>query len=128
MKHSQTTGFIAALALIVICFMPWSYVVSQNIVISGMNTTGTSFGRPGLLNIIFAVLSIIFFSIPKIWAKRTNIFICMLNFAWGIKNYVLVTTCAMGDCPQKRAGVYLLLLVCLVMMLMSFLPRLEIKK
>lgn len=127
MKYSQTIGVLAALALIGICFLPWSYIAVRNITLTGMNTTGTNFGKPGLLNIILAVISIIFFSVPRIWAKRTNIFICMFGFAWSIRNYILLTTCYLGDCPEKKAGIFLLVTACFIMMLMSFLPKLPVK-
>ncbi len=127
MKYSQTIGIVTALALIGICFLPWSYIAVRNITLTGMKTTGTDFGKPGLLNIILAVISIIFFSVPRIWAKRTNIFICMLGFAWSIRNYILLTTCFLGDCPEKKAGIFLMVAACFIMMLMSFLPKLAVK-
>ena len=79
MKHSQLIGIIAVLALIGICFVPWSFIPSKNIVITGFQSAGTDFGRPGYLNIILSTVCLLFFAIPKIWAKRANVFIAAIK-------------------------------------------------
>jgi hypothetical protein len=128
MKYSQLIGIVAAAGIIVACFLPWSYITSQQLVISGLHTTGTSFGKPGMMNMILAVVSVIFFLLPKIWAKRTNLFIAALGLAWSIRNYLLVTSCMMGECPEKRPGIFLLLLCAIVVQLMTFFPKIELKQ
>lgn len=87
----------------------------------------TNFGRPGLMNIILTAVSIIFFAIPKIWAKRTNFFVTMLNLAWSIRNYILVSTCLYGECPVKKPALFLVVGFSIVMMVMSMLPKLALK-
>ena len=128
MRYSQITGVIAALLLIAVCYMPWSYVATKQLLLTGMNTAGTQFGKPGLMNIIMSVVAILFFLVPKIWAKRTNLFICVFSFAWAIRNYILLTSCDGGECPEKRAGIYLLLLLSFVMLIMSFFPKIDVNK
>ena len=78
MKYSQTIGIIAALMLIGICFLPWSYIASLNITITGFSAAGTNYGKPGLVNAILCSLMIILFAVPAIWAKRTNFFLAAL--------------------------------------------------
>jgi hypothetical protein len=124
MKYSQLIGAIASLALISVCFLPWTYIASLQTTISGMNTTGTTFGRPGLLNIVFAGISTLLFLIPNLWAKRVNVIIAAIGLAWSVRNYLLVGTCLMGECPEKRPGLHLLLFFSIGILLMSFLPRL----
>lgn len=126
MKYSQIIGVIAAIAVIAICFMPWVYIASINTTVTGLHAEPTSFGKPGLLNIAFAALSIIFFSIQKIWAKRTNVFIVTINFAWSLRNFLLLSTCQSGDCPEKKAGLFLLLIASFIVLLMSFLPKINV--
>ena len=126
MKYSQVTGIFTALVVISLCFLPWSIVVERNIIIYGMNTKGTDFGRPGLLNIILSLVMIILFVLPQIWAKRTNLFIAAIAIAWSIRNYILVTTCYFGECPQKQPALFALVLFSFITMLMSFLPKVKI--
>jgi hypothetical protein len=127
-KYSQIVGIVTAIIVIVLCHFPWSIVVERNIVISGMNTKGTDFGRPGLLNIILSIASILLFSLPKVWAKRTNLFIGTIAFAWSIRNYILVTTCYLGECPQKQPALFALVFFSFMTMLMTFFPKLELKE
>ena len=63
MKYSQLIGIGLAIALIAICYLPWIYISSIRITVTGLHSEGTSFGKPGLVNIAFAGLAIIFFSI-----------------------------------------------------------------
>lgn len=127
MKYSNYIGVIAAILLIVCCFIPWIYIESIKVVITGLKTEPTSYGKPGILHIAFSILSIIFFVIPTIWAKRTNLFIGAFNLAWAIRNFLLVTHCDMGDCPEKKAGIYLVLLFSIVIIVMTTLPKVELK-
>lgn len=126
MKYSQTIGVIAALALIVACFLPWSYIPGQHLTITGLRTSGTSFGRPGILAITTACISALLFIIPKIWAKRANVMVAAVSVSWAVRNYLLFTACMMGECPEIRIGLRLLLLFAIGVLLMSFLPKIEV--
>ncbi|MEY3738776.1 MAG: hypothetical protein RL544_1554 [Bacteroidota bacterium] len=128
MKYSQTIGIIACLIVLICSYLPWSIVVSEHITISGFDTRGTRFGRPGLFLDFFTVLSLLLFAIPKIWAKRTNIFIGAIVFTWSIRNYILVSTCLMGECPVKQPALYVLVGASLVVMIMTLLPTINTSK
>lgn len=126
MKYSQLIGILACLAVITTCYFPWTFIESKQLVISGMHAPDSNFGKPGLMNIIITSLSIIFFAIQKVWSKRTNVFVTIFNLAWSIRNYILVASCLMGECPVKRPALYLLVLFSAVMMIMAFLPKLTL--
>jgi hypothetical protein len=128
LKHSQTIGLVAALAIIGICFMPWVTIASKDLVISGMNAKGTDFGTPGKVNLFFSVIMAVFFALPKVWAKRTNVFISALNFSWSIKNYIVLTTCMMGICPEKQLAIIALVAASGICMLMTFFPKIDVNK
>jgi len=128
MKYTQTIGIIAALVVLLCSFLPWSIVVSEQISISGFETKGTRFGKPGLVLNFFTIISIILFLIPAIWAKRTNIFIGAIVFSWSIRNYILVSTCLMGECPEKQPALYALVIASGIVMLMTLLPKLNSTK
>ena len=128
MKHSQLIGIIAAVSILCICFLPWSYIPSVQVTVSGFHAEGTSFGKPGVLNCLLCLAAIVLFSIPAIWAKRTNVFIGALNLAWSLRNYLLLSSCMMGECPEKEIALYGLMSVSVIMLVMTFLPKIEIKK
>ena len=126
MKHSQTIGIAAALLIIILCFFPWSYIVSKQMVITGMDAAGTNFGKPGLLNCILSAAMVLFFLVPKIWAKRTNVFVGALNLAWSFRNYLLVSACMMGECPEKKPALFALLAMSLLAQVMVLFPKIDI--
>lgn len=128
MKYSQTIGIVASIILIGLCYTTWVYIPSLKLGLTGLNTVGTNWGKPGLLHIIFSSLSILFFLIPKIWAKRVNTFIAAINVAWAVRNYIVITSCFMGECPEKKISIYLIILVPVIILLMSLLPKISVVK
>lgn len=127
MKYSQLIGIAAVFALFGICFMPWTFIASQNITVTGLSSAGTSFGKPGYLNIVLSTVCLIFFLVPKIWAKRTNVFIAAINLAWAFRNYLLLSSCLLGECPEKKAGLYLLLFAASIIQVMALLPKMKVE-
>ena len=127
MKYSQLLGVIAVAALAGICYLPWSYIPDRHIIVTGMSAPGTDFGKPGLMHLVLGVLLALFFLIPKVWAKRINVFIAAINLAWSIRNYILLSSCYMGECPQKKPGLFLAFFLCLFIQVMTFLPKIRIK-
>ena len=93
---------------------------------SGMNTAGTHYGRPGLMNLFFASLMAVMFLVQKLWSKRANLFLGALNIAWCIRNYIIVSACYAGDCPEKQPSVYGMVTVGALMLLMALLPKVKI--
>ena len=108
--------------------MPWVIVPSRNIVISGVSAEGTNFGKPGYLNIILSIFFIVFTLIPRLWAKRANLVVVALNIAWAIRNYLLLSACRGGDCPEKQAGLYLLIFSSLFILVSGLFPDLRLDK
>ncbi len=125
MKYSQLLGVAACLLLIINCFFPWSYVAEIRLLMTGWDG-GSNLGRPGLFNIILCSIMILFFLVPRIWAKRTNVILGALNIAWSLRNYLLVGACSGGMCPEKKAGLFLLLFLSFFIEAMTFLPPIKI--
>ncbi|WP_207494222.1 hypothetical protein [Aridibaculum aurantiacum] len=127
MKYSNYIGAAAALGVIISCFFPWVFIQPIDVVVTGFNAPKTPFGKPGMMNTIISSLSVILFLVPTLLAKRINLFVCAFNLAWSFRNYLLVTQCQLGECPVTRSGIYALLGFSLVMMVMSVLPKVELK-
>jgi len=126
MKYSQQIGMVLALAIIAACWMPWVYIESKDIWVDGFHAKGTNFGRPGLFIAYTAGISFLLFLVNKIWAKRINVFIGSFAFAWSIRNYLILSACFAGECPQKQVGLYLMVVLSAIMMVMSFLPKIKL--
>ncbi len=128
MKYSQQAGWMAAALLIVVCFLPWSYIASRQITITGLSALGTNFGKPGLFNIVMSVIAAFLFMVPRLWAKRTNVFVSAINLAWALRNYIILSTCMMGECPEKKLGLYALVALAIVIQVMALFPKIEVKQ
>ncbi|HEY8397512.1 MAG TPA: hypothetical protein VIK80_06200 [Flavihumibacter sp.] len=128
MKYTNQLGALASLLIIGTCFVTWVTIPGTTITISGMATEGTNYGRPGLMNIIMCSAAFILFLVPKVWAKRTNLFVSGFNAAWAFRNFILVSTCHAGDCPDRHWGLFVYLILALFQLVMACLPRLELKE
>lgn len=128
MKHSKWIGIFGVILLIIAAYQPWIYIVSKDFTISGMHTKGTNFGRPALMNIYMAALATIFYLVPTIMAKRANIFVCAFGLAWALRNFIIISTCRAGECPEKQYGLYLYCAATVIMMVAAFSPDLKLKE
>jgi hypothetical protein len=115
-------GVMAAVLLIVSCFTPWVIIESKGITVSGIDATGTNYGKPGYFHFIFSFFFLLFTFIQKVWAKRFNLLVVAVNVAWAAKNYFLLTACAGGECPVSQIGLWLMLFASGVMLISSFFP------
>ena len=127
MKNSQWVGIGAALLVVAACFMPWAYFPDLQKEFTGFFSEQNRYGRPGKVCIFFSVVEIVFFLIPRVWAKRANIFVAAVGFAWGVKSYMLYTACYRGTCPERRVGIFLVLGGALVTLIASLVPDLPVK-
>jgi hypothetical protein len=128
MRYMKWIGLAAAVLLIVSCFIPWVFIEARNITVSGMDATGTNFGKPGYFHLLMTVLFLFCSFIQKIGAKRTNLLITALNLGWAIRNYFIITACQGGDCPEKKTGIFLILLASILMMVSALFPDMKLSE
>lgn len=128
MKYSQWIGIAAALLLIAACFLPWAYFPDLRENFTGFFSEKNAYGRPGKIFVFFSIVSIIMFLVPRVWAKRANLFVGALTLAFGLKSYILFTACYRGICPEKRVGIFLVLISSLILIIAAVVPDLELKE
>jgi hypothetical protein len=114
MKYSKWIGLAAALFLMVVCFMPWTYHADIQKTFTGFFSEKGMYGKPGKFFIFFSIISILLLMIPRVWSKRTLLFVSALMVAYSIKTYILYTSCYNAYCPDKQAGIYLVLILSIV--------------
>ncbi len=107
--------------------MPWAYYADINQNFTGFYSYQNEYGRPGRFLAFAAVAAFIFMYLPKVWAKRTNLFVCALVVGYAIKTFILFTSCYNAYCPEKKAGIYLMLASSIIMLLAAVFPDLSIK-
>ena len=128
MRYMKWIGLVAVILLVVSCFLPWVIITSKNIVVSGVDSTGTNFGKPGYTHFVLSFFFIIFHFIPKLWAKRVNLLIVALNIAWAIRNYFIISMCREGECPEKQIGLWLVLLASVLILIAALFPDIKLKE
>ena len=126
MRWMKWIGIAAAVLLIISCFAPWVIIESKNITVSGIDATGTTFGKPGYFHFIMVFFFLLFSYLSKLWAKRANLIIGALNVAWAIRNYFLISACRGGDCPEKKIGLLMIMLASVVMLIAALFPDMKL--
>lgn len=129
-KILKWIGVLAAAALVAAGFLPWMVIESKDLLITGMDTTGTNYGKPALLHFVFGGLFLILSLIPRVWAKRGNLLVVALNLAWALRNFFMITACQGGECPVKKIGLFLTLLSSLIILVAALFPdmKMQVKK
>ena len=128
MKYSQWIGVTASLLLIIACFIPWTYYPDLQKNFTGFFSEMNRYGRPGKVLVFLGVIALILFLVPRIWAKRVNMLLGAVTLAFSLKSYILFVSCYRGICPDKKAGIYLILIAPVVMVLSSVLTDIKLKE
>jgi hypothetical protein len=128
MKNSQWIGIAAAVLVVAASFMPWAYFPSLNEAFTGFFSQHNSYGRPGKVLVFLSAIEVVLFLIPKIWAKRANLFVAAIGVAWGFKCFYLYTACYRGDCPEKKIGLFLMFGGTIIALVATLLPDIKIKE
>jgi hypothetical protein len=125
-------GLIGCLLLAASCFMPWAFYndpaitdVSQR-TFTGFYTYQNYYGKPGKFLCLVAGLSLLLKLLPKVWAKRVDLFLCALGVAYALKAFFEYRGVYGSVIPQAQAGLYLMLCACLLMMAAAIFPDLKI--
>lgn len=122
MRYTKWIGIAAVALLVISSFMPWVSIDEGRIIVSGIDATGTNFGKPAYMNFILSFFFLIFLFIPRVWAMRANLAITALNIAWAVRNYFILSACSGGDCPVKQLGIYLMVFSVLLMFVCTLFP------
>jgi hypothetical protein len=105
----KVVTFLSAITLITACFFPWVTIETKHLVISGIETTGTSYGKPALLHFILTGVSLLLLVLNKSWSQKTAVFFSAFNVGWANRNFAFISACQMGECPQKMPALYILI-------------------
>ncbi len=126
MKHYKIIGVVTGLVLIISCLLPWAYYPDLQKSFTGFFSEHNIYGKPGIIFVFIAAVSILLVMKNKVWAKRTHVILSALNIGYLIKTYILFTSCYSGYCPRKELGIYLLVLSCLMLLIVSLFPDLKL--
>ncbi|HSU29162.1 MAG TPA: hypothetical protein VLJ68_12330 [Chitinophagaceae bacterium] len=125
-RYMKWIGVAAVAVMVFACFIPWLQIPSRQIEISGFHSAGTNYGKPGVFHLFMSFFFLVFSLTPRIWAKRANLGIVAINFAWAVRNYFALSACEAGECPEKKAGLYLMMIASLLMLVAALFPDMKL--
>lgn len=125
-KYLHWTGIAACVTLIISCFLPWTYHADLNQSFTGFYSYDNHYGKPGKFLTIFGIIIMLFMILPKVWAKRANLFVCAFTTAYAVKTFILFGSCYNNYCPQKLFSLYLMLSCAVVMLIAAVFPNAKI--
>jgi hypothetical protein len=129
-KYLYWIGIAACITLIVSCFLPWVYFPVINETFTGFHVTkfpnGNYYGRAGYPITIMTSVIMIFMVVQKVWAKRTNLFLCALLFAYIFRTYNLFTGSLIKGEVINKIGIYLILISSVIMLIAALFPDMKI--
>lgn len=121
-------GIAACVALIISCFLPWGYYADINQTFTGFYSYQNQYGKPGKFLLPLASMILLFMLLPKVWAKRSNLFIAALALAFVVKSYILFGSCYNNYCPQRLYGIYIALAAAVIILLAAVFPKMEFRE
>jgi hypothetical protein len=128
MHGTRWMVILLAFILIAACFYPWVIIQSHQVVISGFHSTINDFGKPGIVNVFLCAAYIIFIFLFKNWSVRVAFFISTINIAWAARNFLIISACRGGICPDKQPALYILLIGSVILTLMTLTISVKEKK
>ena len=128
-KFLHYTGIITCLALIAACFMPWVHYNNINETFTGFNvtkfTTGNYYGKAGVTITVISIIILACMLVPKMGAKRLNIFMGALLLAYCIRTYIIFTSALFEGELVKQPGIYLVVILPFIIMVSAVFPNID---
>ena len=113
-------GIPACIALILTCFLPWVHYNNVDLTFNGYNvepfSTGNNYGKAGIPITWISSFILVCMMIPKIWAKRLNIFLAAFLMAYGIRTYIIFTSALFENELEKKLGIYLVVILPIIIL------------
>lgn len=128
MKYSLWIGLMATSLLVLSCFLPWTYYPDIQKTFTGFFSENNLYGKPGKAIVVLSILSAACFLIPRVWAKRMHFFLAAVLMAYAARSFIIYAACYTGICPQKKAGLWLMIISAFIAMLMAFMPNMTVTK
>ena len=126
-KILNRAGIAACIVLIVSCFVPWVHYADIDQTFTGFYSFKNQYGKPGKFLVGAGVIVLTCMLVPKVMAKRINLFLSALTLAYAVKTYILITSCYNNYCPEKLPGIYIMLIAAALMMVAAVFPNMKLE-
>lgn len=126
-------GLAACIMLVVSCFLPWTYYPNDPFMkeeaqrtFTGFYTFGNYYGKPGKFLTLIAGISLLLKILPRVWAKRTDLFVTAVGIAYSARIYVEYTGSYTGITPQVKYGLVIMLVSIFTVFIASLFPDMKL--
>jgi len=120
MQSVRWLSVLTAAIIITSCFFTWVSIEPKDFFVGGFYSSSTSrFGKPGILQSFFCFVYILLLLLNKVWSVRIAFFVSAFNIAWAVRNYVVISACSGGTCPEKHTGLYTVLIGSLLLTVLT---------
>ncbi|MEP6675959.1 MAG: hypothetical protein ABJA78_12425 [Ferruginibacter sp.] len=133
LKILHWTGIAACILLIVSCFLPWTHYANDPVIRDEAQRTFTGFysydnyyGRPGKFLSAIAIISMLMKLLPKVWAKRTDLFVTGIGIAYTARTVVEYTGSYTGIHPEIKIGLILMLVSVITIFIAALSPDINL--
>lgn len=122
-RYSKWMALLAFITLTAACFLPWTYHADLGKVFTGFFSEKNSYGKPAKFLLLLGGMTALISFVPTLWLKRASLFFAGVNFAYALKTFLMYGSCYRGYCPEKQAGLYIMLASVGVLMLTTMFPE-----
>jgi hypothetical protein len=128
MQSVRWLSVLTAAIIITACFFTWVSVEEKDFFVGGFYSSANNrFGEPGILQVTFCAIYILLLLANKVWSIRTAFFVSAFNIAWAVRNFVVLSTCSGGVCPEKHLALYIVLCGSIVLIVLTSFIRIQPK-
>lgn len=124
MNYARWISIFIAGILIAACFFPW-VIIEEKIIVSGFQSDIESYGKPGFVHLFLSVLYILLLLIGRSWSTISAFFIIAFNIAWAIRNFLKISACSGGECPEKQPALYIILFCSIALPVLTALIKVK---
>ena len=122
-RYSKWMALLAFITLTAACFLPWTYHADLGKVFTGFFSEKNSYGKPAKFLLLLGGMTALISFVQTLWLKRASLFFAGVNFAYALKTFLMYGSCYRGYCPEKQAGLYIMLASVGVLMLTTMFPE-----
>lgn len=119
MKYLAPAGILLCIGMIISCFLPWTYHADINKTFTGFFSENNIYGRPGRYFVFFSLFCLTSFLLKNNILLRVQFFVAGIMMAYAVKTYILFVSCYRAYCPEKKEGIYLMIVFSILIFIAS---------
>ncbi len=122
-KYSPWFALVAFGLLVMACFMPWTFHEDLGKSFTGFFSEKNIYGKPGKFLLIAGGLTTLIAFVNIVWLKRVALFLSAINVAYAVTAFIRFGSCYDGYCPERKIGLFLMLICTIALLAVSMLPK-----